>query len=112
MDGPGISIRRFGRARHGDFGDILQRDNLHDTLSLITEFAAVHRREAFSGPQILHANIWRSPTACRLPVWPKGSPDEIRGGRQSSNPRPQLRGLVVGVSAFDQVSPRDWNPAW
>src|SRR4051812_24885953 len=32
MHGPGISIRRFGRARRGGFGDILQRDNLHDTL--------------------------------------------------------------------------------
>ena len=41
MHGPGISIRRFGRARRGDLGDILQRDNLHDTLSLVTEFPAV-----------------------------------------------------------------------
>src|SRR4051812_14867605 len=33
--GPGISIRRFGRARCGHFGDILQRDTLHDTLSVL-----------------------------------------------------------------------------
>src|SRR3954468_4803442 len=42
MDGPGISIRRFGRARCGGFGDILQRDDLHGNLSLIAEFPAVH----------------------------------------------------------------------
>jgi hypothetical protein len=41
MHRPGISIRRFGRARRGDFGDILQRNDLHDNFSLMTGFSAV-----------------------------------------------------------------------
>jgi hypothetical protein len=44
MHGSGISIRRFRRARRGDFGDILQRNNLHNTLSLTTDFLTMHRR--------------------------------------------------------------------
>jgi hypothetical protein len=47
--GPEISIRRFGRARCGHFGDILQRDNLHDTLSVLIEFPSEYRREVFQG---------------------------------------------------------------
>src|SRR3954453_21414363 len=69
VDGPGISVRRFGRARCGGFGNILQCDDLHGALSLIAEFPAVHRREALSGhrsygPQILCVTIRHSPTAC------------------------------------------------
>src|ERR1700722_8239520 len=33
MHGARISVRRFGRAWRGEYGDILQRNNLHDTLS-------------------------------------------------------------------------------
>src|SRR3954469_5842914 len=35
MHGAGISIRRFCSARGGDFWDILQRNDLHDTLRMI-----------------------------------------------------------------------------
>src|SRR4051794_1465195 len=52
---------------------------------------AVHWRGAcHARPQpnrVLHVNIWRSPPARQLPVWPKGSPDEIRGWRQNSTSR-------------------------
>jgi hypothetical protein len=88
MHGPGISIGRFGRSGRRDLGDILQRDNLHDTLPY---FRASGFSSARGLPcqapcqQILHANIWHSPKARRLPVWPKGSPDEIRGGTDSKS---------------------------
>ena len=44
MHRSGIPIGRFRRTWRGDFGDILQRDNLHDTLSLMTNLPTMHRR--------------------------------------------------------------------